>query len=518
MVRIRHLLLLWVVLVVAAPLFALPAHAAANAGELDPSFGEGGVATLNWPKNFALDFAIDHQGRIVIAGIHATGGADPLIGRFNPDGSADESFGYSGVRDPPWCNNVYGYQSGGYVYGVAIDGADRIILVGTTAGLPDYPPDVCVVRLLANGDPDPSFSEDGMMTVTTAGKATDVATDHEGRILVAGSDGLTAVRIADSGTLDPTFGEGGVASLHLGQESEARAIAADSSGRVIVAGTETTAGGSRVAIARFGTGGRPDPSFAGIGYETLGPSGPPGRNVATGVVLDQFGRLVLSGGEDSEGSETALAGRLLPNGALDPSFGEGGRARLPISTTIANGIAVDQAGRVLVTGNAPGGYMNFGQSFLVRLGSDGLADGSFGDGGVVRPKFGMTSAVEVDSAGRYLVANSLYYFAVARYLPGTPVSPPTRYHCGGRRATIVGTRGRDVLKGTKRGDVIVGLRGNDVIRGFGGNDVICGDAGRDRLFGGKGRDKLFGGKDADLLVGGPGRDRLHGGLGRDVQR
>jgi uncharacterized delta-60 repeat protein len=512
MVRIRQLLL--VVLAVTAPLLALPANAIANTGEPDPSFGEGGVAIAKVYRGDPQDLAIDHRRRIVVVGFHVSpGGVFPVVARFEPDGAVDSSFGSEGVLGAHWCS----YS--GYISGIAIDSADRIVLAGPTETVGSGPNDICVVRLLSNGEPDRSFSEDGMLTIDTAGRATDVAIDHEGRILVAACDGLTAIRIIESGALDPTFGEGGIASLHLGQESEARAITVDSIDRVVLAGTETSAKGSEVAVARLDAGGRPDPSFAGTGYETLGLPGSPGRNAATDVVFDQLGRLALSGGEDLKEGETPLAGRLLPDGALDPSFGEGGRARLPIDGSIAHGIAVDQAGRVLVAGDAPGGIMNFAQAFLVRLGSDGAADSSFGVGGVVWPELSSANAVKVDSAGRYLVTGpNAKGVAVARYLPESSVPPSKQYRCRGQRATIAGTRGRDVLKGTKGRDVIVGLRGNDVIRGFGGNDVICGGAGRDRLFGGKGRDKLFGGKGPDLLVGGRGRDRLHGGPGRDVQR
>lgn len=92
---------------------------------------------------------------------------------------------------------------------------------------------------------------------------------------------------------------------------------------------------------------------------------------------------------------------------------------------------------------------------------------------------------------------------------------PIPIRCGGRTATIVGTRGADVLRGTRGADVIAGLGGDDRISGGGGNDVICGGAGHDRLVGGPGSDRLLGGAGADRLVGGRGNDRLLGGDGRD---
>jgi Calx-beta domain-containing protein/hemolysin type calcium-binding protein len=99
-----------------------------------------------------------------------------------------------------------------------------------------------------------------------------------------------------------------------------------------------------------------------------------------------------------------------------------------------------------------------------------------------------------------------------------PSGGSTAVTCAGRRATIVGTRGRDILRGTRRADVIAARAGNDVITGLRGNDIVCAGAGNDRLYGGAGRDRLDGGRGRDLLVGGPGRDRLIGGAGADTAR
>jgi RTX calcium-binding nonapeptide repeat (4 copies) len=97
--------------------------------------------------------------------------------------------------------------------------------------------------------------------------------------------------------------------------------------------------------------------------------------------------------------------------------------------------------------------------------------------------------------------------------------------CLGKRATIVGTPGRDVLNGTRRGDVIVALAGNDAINALSGNDVVCAGAGNDRVTGGlgadriaagAGNDRIAGGAGVDTLLGGAGLDTLLGGAGRDV--
>ncbi|WP_309646965.1 calcium-binding protein [Nocardioides sp.] len=97
--------------------------------------------------------------------------------------------------------------------------------------------------------------------------------------------------------------------------------------------------------------------------------------------------------------------------------------------------------------------------------------------------------------------------------------------CGGRRVTISGTAGDDVITATSADDVIATGDGDDVVDGLEGDDVICGGEGQDRLDGGPGDDELHGGLDsresadddfyrwnADTLVGGPGDDLLDGGV------
>jgi hypothetical protein len=90
-----------------------------------------------------------------------------------------------------------------------------------------------------------------------------------------------------------------------------------------------------------------------------------------------------------------------------------------------------------------------------------------------------------------------------------------RRRCGGRVATVIGTKGRDKLRGTRAADVMVALGGRDDVRGRGGADVVCGGGGPDRLAGGGGADRLLGGGGRDRLAGGAGTDRCLGGSGAD---
>jgi Ca2+-binding RTX toxin-like protein len=118
------------------------------------------------------------------------------------------------------------------------------------------------------------------------------------------------------------------------------------------------------------------------------------------------------------------------------------------------------------------------------------------------------SAVVFGRAGPTLPGNSIVVLdletGAERTIspPGLIVSAPDwgaiPVNCGGRRANLVGTEGRDKLVGTKGADVIAALGGRDKISGKGGKDRLCGGSGRDRLNGGKGKkDRCLGGKGRD---------------------
>lgn len=512
--------------------------ALARAGDPDPSFGVNGrvVADVVPATNaLATSVAIDTQGRIVVGGyLPRPMWSLPVVARFNPDGSLDQSFGNGGVVRPDW--------GVGPVEGIAIDAAGRIVLGGSRELIEPLPGpstvtgyDIAVARLLDNGEPDRSFADDGLLALDGGGKisdfGSDLTLDARGRILLSGTTNsgsygrqIAAVRVTESGLPDPSFGGDGIVSVEGG---EGEAIAIDAQGRIAVAGSAATIGQRRFAVVRVDASGNLDTSFGANGWALLDFGVGSAGEVAADVVIDALGRLVLVGRSGFGRAGPALAGRLLPDGAPDPSFDGDGKLSLALpGPAEAAGVAIDPGGRILAVGTLSTGDAE--EAFLARLDSDGRLDSSFGAAGVVRESFSArlarAAAVTVDSAGRYLIAGGatgggVKGLALARFLSSdqqqVPVATP---RCRGRRATVVGTAGRDRLRGTRGRDVIVALGGNDRIRSFGGKDLICAGKGRDLVRAGAGNDRVFGGPGNDRLLGGPGRDQLRGGPGRDVMR
>jgi Ca2+-binding RTX toxin-like protein len=121
----------------------------------------------------------------------------------------------------------------------------------------------------------------------------------------------------------------------------------------------------------------------------------------------------------------------------------------------------------------------------------------------------------VSRARGIAAAGALIVIAVV-FVAAAPASNDTleEPRCHGRRATIVGTEGADVLRGTPGRDVIWGGGGDDQIYGSLGNDLLCGGPGADLIHGGRGNDIADGGAgDDDRVVGDLGDDKLLGGPG-----
>jgi Ca2+-binding RTX toxin-like protein len=195
---------------------------------------------------------------------------------------------------------------------------------------------------------------------------------------------------------------------------------------------------------------------------------------------------------EEEMSNRATVGnlvKLLPNGSLDPGFGAGGRVQIAnrVGTTSPSGLAVDGEGRLVGLGWD-------GSISLFRLRANGSTDRTFNGGEHVTVAIGGDQEAPVgiglQSGGRIVALAETSCcgpkaFALIGLRGGI-----SHLRCLGRRATIVGTRGRDQLTGTRGRDVIAVLGGRDEVRALAGNDVICGGPGRDRIFGGPGRDRV----------------------------
>jgi uncharacterized delta-60 repeat protein len=249
----------------------------------------------------------------------------PLEDRCTPAaiGALDPSFAAGGVLS----TNFLAGKNSAYHAAIGLPNGS-VVTVGTDGA------DFVVARVLANGNFDPTFGTAGKTTIDFGGtldEAFAVATDSQGRIVVAGTtnsgNGAFAVaRLTAVGGLDPTFDTDGKATINVTAGADiAYAIAIGATDDITLAGEGNATATSVVAIARLTAAGAADTTFGtgGTGANTFSTGG---GDEARALFVQTDGKLVLAGssGKTTKGTilEDAIAFRVLANGsAVDNTFG-----------------------------------------------------------------------------------------------------------------------------------------------------------------------------------------------------
>jgi uncharacterized delta-60 repeat protein len=160
-------------------------------GTLDPSFdGDGRVTTHLGRDAVADSVTVYPQARIVVAGIanwHRNEG-DFGLARYLSNGELDPSFGSGGV-----VTTKFGRDHREFAGSVAIDSRGRIVAVGGTRA-PRGNGNFALARYWPSGNLDRSFSRNGKVTTTFGGDdgAGSVVLDSEDRIVAVGGGGRKA--------------------------------------------------------------------------------------------------------------------------------------------------------------------------------------------------------------------------------------------------------------------------------------------------------------------------------------
>ncbi len=246
--------------------------------------------------------------------------------------------------------------------GVAVRGDGRIVAVGTRGSDGAS----VIVRLLASGAPDPSFSGDGIAVFPALLQTSAVKLLPDGSILVAGSRSgdLAVLKLTATGTRVGSFGQDGFATLDAGGTDRVRALLTDAAGRLVLAGDSVAGAGARAVVARMNAGGAPDLTFSADALSFINAGA---TTQAHGIALQANGRLVVTGTSDG----AVLLARINPGGALDPAFGGGDGIVLGPSSpefgaeASGNAVRID-SNRAIVTGaESPGSGSTSGDGLVI---------------------------------------------------------------------------------------------------------------------------------------------------------
>jgi uncharacterized delta-60 repeat protein len=431
---------LFFLLVFALSGFFQPVRAAD--GDLDLTFGSGGKVMTGITNNsdFGYSVAVQPDGKIIVVGQSGVDVFHSTLMRYNGDGSLDQTFGSGGIVFAPLDSN------GDVLSSVVLQSDGKILAVGSLTG--NNVVEFLLARFNTNGSLDQSFGSNGSV-VTTFGDhiagAGSVVLLPDGKIIVVGASGAGAyselndfavARYNSNGSLDQSYGSGGMLKTHFDGEyntgSTANSALLQSDGKLIVAGSYKNEGTPReFAVARYDTNGNLDPTFGNGGKTTTSLGA--GDSLGFAARLQSDGKIVLAGylNAGQRNHDFALV-RYNPDGALDTSFGNGGKVTNDLfgtSDDIAYSLVIQPDGKLIVGGRT-GQYPNF-KFGLARYNTYGSLDQSFGSAGKVMTDFGGFSSQSYSSAiqsdGKIVIAGyaqgNSADIALARYRVTVPHTP-----------------------------------------------------------------------------------------------
>jgi uncharacterized delta-60 repeat protein len=264
---------------------------------------------------------------------------EALEDRCVPSASLDPTFGTGGIVTTAF--GIGGWTP--HAEGALLQPNGDIIAygaVGSGVGL-------ALARYTPSGSLDPTFGTGGIVWNTTTRSVWQAALQANGQIVVVSQTEL--VRYNSDGSLDTTFGTNGVVTVPSGFAAFSVLIQ-PSNGDILVGG-----GGGLLAYTPNGT---LDSTF-GSGGEASG--------------LGSIWSLALENGDIVAEAPNALA-RYTASGSLDTTFGSGG-----IVTTQVGGdrgsVLVQPNGQIVALGGT-------GVWTLARYNTDGSLDSTFGSGGI----------------------------------------------------------------------------------------------------------------------------------------
>lgn len=368
--------------------------------DLDPSFdGDGIVTTDHGEFEQINDIAIQPDGKIVAVGhsgiLHDTI-QEPLsmmIARYNADGSLDATFGSGGIVT----TDIGAYAK---AFAVAIQTDGKIVTGGRSGTV--LQSDFTLVRYNPNGSLDTSFGTGGIV-ITSFGASSeiqDVAIQADGKILVTGpAPGLstsltifTVARYNTDGSLDATFDGDGVsqavpAGFPLSPAVVPRAIAVQADQKLAVAGVCVVDSSLKFCVSRYNPNGSLDNTFDSDGLVMTDFDSSFG-GFANDLSIQPDGKIVAAGQcfPPGGGVIPALA-RYNPNGSLDSSFDSDGRVTMPNSVQFEpEALALQANGKMVIAGRD---FIFFNSEIAVaRFNPDGSLDNTFGSGGLVSTPVG----------------------------------------------------------------------------------------------------------------------------------
>jgi uncharacterized delta-60 repeat protein len=326
-----------------------------SAGMLDKSFGSNGVAAL--PTAFSPLFGnmtIQANGQIVVAGEVSASVTDAAafgVERLNADGTADTAFGSDGLA----------------IASIGFPGTQAVLLIQPDGDLllgaqleplgRHQPFRTALARFTSAGDLDTTFGNQGTVSVPAVGGCSALALLSSDEILVVNAQDIA--QFTPDGSLESTV-TGGTVVASAGSNSPSTPSIFQENGDYLLGselftGEESRAHNAAAEVLRFTETGAADTTFANPTFHYIGTGGSGIEALVNALAVQSDGDIVVVGNQIrfAQSGDVTVNGlaRLTPNGELDPTFGNGGTVvnSVPAGTVELNGVVIQPADDKIIT-------------------------------------------------------------------------------------------------------------------------------------------------------------------------
>jgi uncharacterized delta-60 repeat protein len=361
--------------------------AQAQAGSLDTTFGTGGTVTTSFADGVASVGAFEQSsGDIVaIAQVNFVNQVGTGIGlvRYTSAGELDTSFGMNGITITTF--DAIGFDPIGFAVQPNGD-----ILVGGVATNKAGQHGFGLARYTSNGVLDTTFGTNGLVA-TKVGSRSDAPSalllQPNGQIVMGGFEvaggqgaaGMTSlVRFNANGTLDTTFGKGGI-SLASVKFVGPETLALLANGDYLAVGEDRSF--NTGLVAEFSSKGALLPNVTSaqiVAGLTSSQSAVHGVMFQAPTIFQPNGDYVVASTSctfhsECRGSRIGAA-RFLETGKTDTTFNSNLESfNLPQTTSVSEAVALQANGQIVI-----GGLISPAEGGMVRLDSNGELDTTFG--------------------------------------------------------------------------------------------------------------------------------------------
>jgi uncharacterized delta-60 repeat protein len=339
-------------------------------GSPDQTFGSGGKVVVQlYPTGEGLtEVVLQPDGKILAAGSPSQGQGF-ILARFDPNGGLDPGFGTGGFATATFGDQIAEAE------GVVLQPDGKIIVIGSSgAGYGSELNDFAIARFNADGSVDQNFGSGGKLKTHFSGqfntgtRAAEAVLQPDGKLIVAGSyknEGtfreIALARYNTNGTLDNTFGGGGMLSTAFGGNAHGNAVRLQSDGKIVAAGYfETARHNNDMALARYDANGALDTTF-GNGGKVIKDLFGSSDDIAYALSIQRDGKLVAVGRTGQYPNFRVGVARFNSNGDFDSGFGNAGKVLTDFGlfSSQAYSSAIQEDGKIVVGGYGSSGSADF---------------------------------------------------------------------------------------------------------------------------------------------------------------